>query len=58
MQVWQYLEYLVEFETMKHIDDVARQLRRADSKGFNLRQIIHLSVLYTLMKQFARDYPL
>lgn len=58
MKVCDYLEYLVEFEDMEHIDDVARRLRVKDSQGFNLIQIVHLSVLYTLIKQFARDYPL
>lgn len=54
----EYIKYLVEFERMDHIDDLIRQMRRADTRGFNVRQIVHLSVLFTLMKKFDRDYHL
>ena len=54
----EYLDYLGEFHEMKHLDDVITQLRKAENAGFSLRQIVHLSVLYTVLKQYSREYPL
>lgn len=58
LKVWEYIEYLMEFEDMQHIDEIARGLRQVDSLGFSLKQLVHLSVLFSLMKQLDRDYYL
>lgn len=56
LKVWEYIEYLMDFEDMQHIDEISKALCLADSRGFSLKQIVHLSVLFTLMKQLDRDY--
>jgi cobalamin biosynthesis protein CobT len=58
LSVVDYMEYLVEFEELGRIDEVIDNLKRVERGGFSLKQLVHLSVLYTVMKRLAREYDL
>jgi hypothetical protein len=48
-RVGDYITYLQEFYELRHLDDLADQLKWAARVGLDLRQITHLSVLNTVL---------
>ena len=50
--------YLIEYKELQHLDDLLVDLRQQELKGFNITQLVHLSVLYTMLKNYALRFNL
>jgi predicted DNA-binding protein len=52
------VQYLIECQELQHLDDFIVALRQQELKGFNITQLVHLSVLYTVLKNYALRFNL